>query len=228
MASLCRSLATAAVASLLAACVSTGNQVQPDDPFYAPVIPDIPTEPEVHNGSLFQDLYARDIYSDSKARRVGDIIVVSLKENTSANKGAKSEISKDTQVGMQAPNILGKVPSWGGVPMGLDLQSGSEFEGESKIRQNNTLDGTISVTVTQILPNGNLVVRGEKWITINTGDEYVRLTGIVRPDDIAADNTILSNRVANARIQYSGTGSAHENQEAGWLARFFTSALWPL
>lgn len=222
-----RTLIVTAIALLLTACVSP-KQVQPDDPFYAPVIPEMPHESKASNGSLFQDMQARDIYSDSKARQVGDIIVVALNENTSANKGAKSEISKDTQVGMEAPNVLGKIPTWGGVPMGIDLSSGSEFEGESKIRQNNTLAGTISVTVTQILPNGNLVVRGEKWITINTGDEYVRLTGIIRADDIAADNTIDSNRVANARIQYSGTGSAHENQEAGWLARFFTSALWPL
>lgn len=216
-----------ALTSLLAACVTT-SQVQPDDPFYAPVIPEIPTEPEVRNGSLFQDLYARDIYSDSKARRLGDIIVVSLNESTSANKGAKSEISKDTTVGVGASNILGQVPVWNGAPMKVELGSSNDFQGESKVRQNNTLDGTISVTVTQILPNGNLVVRGEKWITINTGDEYVRLTGIVRPDDIAADNTIDSNRVANARIQYSGTGSTHDNQEAGWLARFFSSALFPL
>ena len=222
-----RILTITAIALTLAACASP-KQVEPDDPFYAPVIPEMPNESKASNGSLFQDMQARDIYSDSKARQVGDIIVVSLNENTSANKGAKSEISKDTKVGMEAPNVLGKIPTWGGVPMGVDLASGSEFEGESKIRQNNTLDGTISVTVTQILPNGNLVVRGEKWITINTGDEYVRLTGIIRGDDIAADNTIDSNRVANARIQYSGTGSAHENQEAGWLARFFSSSLWPL
>ncbi|MBQ1784927.1 MAG: flagellar basal body L-ring protein FlgH [Gammaproteobacteria bacterium] len=222
-----RILTITAIALTLAACASP-KQVEPDDPFYAPVIPEMPNESKASNGSLFQDMQARDIYSDSKARQVGDIIVVSLNENTSANKGAKSEISKDTEVGMQAPNVLGKIPSWGGVPMAVDLGSNSDFSGESKVRQSNTLDGTISVTVTQILPNGNLVVRGEKWITINTGDEYVRLTGIIRADDIAADNTIDSNRVANARIQYSGTGSAHDNQEAGWLARFFTSALWPL
>ena len=79
----------------------------------------------------------------------------------------------------------------------------------------------------QVLGNGNLIVRGEKWITINNGDEFIRLNGIIRPQDISADNQIDSIKVANARIQYSGTGAFADAQKAGWLARFFNSGWWP-
>ena len=81
--------------------------------------------------------------------------------------------------------------------------------------------------MTRVLPNGNLVIRGEKWLTLNTGEEFIRLEGLVRPQDVKADNTVESNRVANARIQYSGKGDQQEVQSAGWLTSFFMSAIMP-
>ncbi|MEC8208623.1 MAG: flagellar basal body L-ring protein FlgH, partial [Pseudomonadota bacterium] len=85
----------------------------------------------------------------------------------------------------------------------------------------------ISVNVMRVLPNGNLVIRGEKWLTLNTGEEFIRLEGLVRPEDVSASNTVTSNRIANARIQYSGKGQMQETQSAGWLSRFFSSSLFP-
>ena len=82
--------------------------------------------------------------------------------------------------------------------------------------------------VTNVLPNGYLVVRGDKWVTINTGQEFVRVTGIVRPEDIDPDNSVDSTRVGNARISYSGTGQLAEANRQGWLSRFFSSSWWPL
>jgi flagellar L-ring protein precursor FlgH len=78
-----------------------------------------------------------------------------------------------------------------------------------------------------VLPNGNLVIRGEKWLTLNTGEEFIRLEGIVRSKDVSADNMVMSNRIANARIQYSGKGALADAQEAGWLSQFFLSPLNP-
>ncbi|GAA5213881.1 flagellar basal body L-ring protein FlgH [Corallincola platygyrae] len=202
-------------------------QVQPDDPYYAPLIPEMPEAQMVLTGSMFQDVTAQNLYSDIKARRIGDIITVNLVENTKANKGAKSELDKETSVEYLAPTMFGRPVTIGGNTLDVGIDNTTEFEGESKVNQNNSLLGAISVSVVQVLANGHLVVRGEKWITINQGDEYIRLTGIIRPEDVTADNNIASTKVANARIQYSGTGSAHDTQTPGWLTQFFNSPIWP-
>ena len=109
-----------------------------------------------------------------------------------------------------------------------DIESQSAFDGEGDSAQSNTLDGDITVSVVGVLPNGNLVVQGEKWITINQGDEYIRLQGIVRPVDISTDNTVLSTKVGNAQIAYGGTGVLADTNRQGWLTRFFSTVIWPL
>jgi flagellar L-ring protein precursor FlgH len=91
----------------------------------------------------------------------------------------------------------------------------------------NSLSGNITVTIHQVMPNGTMLVRGEKWLTLNQGDEYIRVSGLVRPQDIGPDNSIESTRLADARITYSGTGATHDANVMGWLARFFISPLWP-
>jgi flagellar L-ring protein precursor FlgH len=104
----------------------------------------------------------------------------------------------------------------------------NDFEGDARANQSNNLVGNISVTVIHVLPNNNLVVRGEKWLTLNNGDEYIRLTGIVRPADVNPANEVVSTKIANARIQYSGTGAFSRAQTQGWLGKFFNSKWWPL
>ena len=88
--------------------------------------------------------------------------------------------------------------------------------------------GNLTVTVTEVLPNGVLRIRGEKWLSLTNGDEYIRLTGLVRPQDITPDNTVPSQRIANARIAYGGTGDFDQANQPGWLTRFFNSEWWPL
>jgi flagellar L-ring protein precursor FlgH len=102
------------------------------------------------------------------------------------------------------------------------------FEGSAKSDQSNSLRGSISVTVAEVLPNGILRIRGEKWLKLNQGDEYIRLTGLVRPEDIGTDNTIPSSKVADARIAYGGTGEFDDANRMGWLSRFFNSEWWML
>jgi flagellar L-ring protein precursor FlgH len=106
-----------------------------------------------------------------------------------------------------------------------ELKNDNNFKGNASANQSNSLSGSITVEVIEVLANGNLVIRGEKWLTLNTGDEYIRLSGTIRPDDIEFDNTIASNRISNARIQYSGTGTQQDMQEPGFLARFFNVSL---
>lgn len=215
--------------SVLAGCGSTPrHEPLPNDPFYAPIIPQIPSQKVTDDGSLFQASLSNGLYSDAKARRVGDIITVILRENTSATKSANTVLDKESSyqldpvIGLGGANV-----NLGGDSIQLDLNSTSEFEGDSQTSQNNNLNGNISVTVVQVLPNNNLVIRGEKWLTLNTGDEYIRLTGIVRPADVNPANEVISTKIANARISYSGTGSFAKVQKQGWLSQFFTASWWP-
>lgn len=199
----------------------------PNDPYYAPVLPEERAEPVVPTGSLYQAQYSDNMYSDIKARRLGDIITVTLQERTTASKSANAQTTKESNVDLPVPTILGQAATINGNPISANLGGTRDFTGDATADQSNRLSGEITVTVIRTLANGNLIVRGEKWLRINTGDEYIRLTGIIRPQDVSADNTIPSTRVANARIEYSGTGSLASTQEQGWLTRFFNSSYWP-
>lgn len=214
----------------LTGCASVEQaKILPDDPEFAPILPEMEEEPVVPTGSLFRTNYVNNIYSDSKAHRVGDIISVILSENTQAQKNAKTELKKSADTTMNPIVGLGGVnATFKGDSIQFGIDQDSNFKGDSKANQSNSLNGNISVHVLRVLPNGNLMIRGEKWLTLNNGDEYIRLTGIIRPQDITSANTIISSKVANARIQYSGTGSFSDVQEQGWLTKFFNSSWWPL
>lgn len=214
---------------LLAGCSSTqAPPVQANDPAFAPVIPDFPQEHITEDGSLYRPYLASSLYSDVTARRVGDIITVTLSENTAASKTADTTTAKNTGVDVQPiTGLAGNPLNIGNQSVQFGLNASSDFTGNAQANQSNSLQGAISVTVVDIMPNQNLVIRGEKWLTLNQGDEYIRLTGIIRPSDINPQNEIVSTRIANARIQYSGTGSFARSQEKGWLTRFFSSEIWP-
>lgn len=211
----------------LAGCSSTAQKPIADDPFYAPVYPAQKPAPVMATGSLFQQARMQNLYSDDKAHRVGDIIQVSLVEATQAKKSSNSEIDKSNNFTLSPLTASGKNVTINGNTIDVGMNQTGQFKGEADADQSNSLTGSISVNVIQVLENGNLVVRGEKWITLNNGDEFIRLTGLVRPQDISADNTVESGRIANARIQYSGTGTFAESQQMGWASRFFIGPLWP-
>ena len=218
---LCGSLA-------LAGCMSTPQQKPiADDPYYAPVYPAPKAQPVMTTGSLFQQARVVNFYSDSKAHRIGDIIQVQLRETTQAKKSAKNDIKKENKFTLSPVTGGSKKVTINGKELEVGLDQKGQFKGQAGADQSNSLTGSISVHVAQVLENGNLLVRGEKWITLNNGDEFIRLTGMVRPKDISADNVIDSGRIANARIQYSGTGSFANSQQMGWLTQFFNGPLWP-
>ena len=221
------------VSLLIAVTTACSNTVElskalPNDPDFAPILPEVEEERIVPSGSLLKPHYVNNIYSDSKAHRVGDIISVILSEKTQAKKNSKTELKKENETNLDAVTGLGGVPvSINGESLQFGISQGSNFKGDSKADQGNSLSGNISVHVLRVLPNGNLMIRGEKWLTLNNGDEYIRLTGVIRSKDINSNNTILSNKVANARIQYAGTGSFADVNEQGWLVKFFNSSWWP-
>ena len=214
---------------LLSGCAAVKEaKIQPNDPNFAPILPEQEETSIVPTGSLFNTHYVNSIYSDSKARRVGDIISVILNESTQAKKNSKTELKKTNATTLKPVVGLGGSATINGKSIQMGVDQNSNFKGDSKADQGNSLTGNISVNVLKVLANGNLVIRGEKWMTLNNGNEYIRLTGIIRSRDIASDNTILSNKIANARIQYSGTGSFAQVQQQGWLSKFFNSGWWPL
>jgi len=196
-------------------------------------MPRTPMPAAATNGSIYQPGFEQNLYSDRKAFRVGDIITITLQERTQASKNASSDISKDSSANLGLTSLFGGAVS-GTNPLtknSMDLSaqfSGSrDNKGDSQAAQGNSLTGSLTVTIAEVLPNGVLAVRGEKWLTLNTGNELMRISGLVRADDIATDNTVVSTRVADARITYSGTGAFADASQPGWLSQFFTSPLWP-
>ncbi len=215
--------------------ILTGCVIQPparpNDPYYAPVLRTQPTPDSAHNGSLYRENVAMKLFSDGKAAQVGDIITVVLQERTSSSKTSNVEITKENELSI-APTadvgtLLGTQPTASGFGLSTGLSGDRDFKGEAEADQSNRLTGNIAVTVVDVFPNGNLVIRGEKWITLNRGDEYIRISGLVRPVDVTPENTVASTKIANARITYSGKGELADSQEMGWLSRFFNSAVWP-
>lgn len=178
--------------SLLAACVQVPPK--PDDPAYAPILPRTPMPPELNNGAIYQSGFEVSLYNDRKAHRVGDIITITLQERTAARKSADSEISKDSSVDIANPTVFGEPVEILGRGLGVSMGGSRAANGESEANQSNSLTGSITVTVAEVLPNGILRVRGEKWITLNNGDELIRISGLVRRDDVGPDNTVPSDR----------------------------------
>lgn len=208
------------------------------DPAFAAVRPTLPpVEPE-SNGSIYKPGFDIRLFEDLKARRVGDILTVVLNEKTDATKEAVTDVTKTSTSTITNPTILGASPEFSlpkftplsstqDLNLGSSLSSDHSLAGDGSAEQSNELTGNITVSVVEVLPNGNLIIRGEKRVTLNNGVEYVQLSGIVRPVDILSNNTVLSTQVADATINYTGEGEIADSNKGGWLARFFASPFMP-
>jgi flagellar L-ring protein precursor FlgH len=180
------------------------------------------------NGAIFQ--VGRDValFENPIARHVGDIVTIVLNEQTAAQKSAITTTSKTTTDTLPGMTLLGAAATIHGTPvLSNTINDATKFDGEGGSKQSNSLNGFITATVAKVLPNGNLYLKGEKWIAINQGQEYVRLSGVVRPIDLAADNSVASSKIANAKISYGGKGALADSNAQGWLSRFFNSPWTP-
>lgn len=179
-------------------------------------------------GAVYNAAGSFDLFMDLRARSVGDILTVLLIERTNASKESSTSTARGSSVDTGFP-VIGGVPiTLNGEPiLNNEFESDTTFDGQADSSQSNRLDGSITVTVAARLPNGNLLVRGEKLITINQGEEFIRLEGIVRPIDIGPANTVASTKVADAAISYSGRGNLQATNRPGWLTRFFNSPWFP-
>jgi flagellar L-ring protein precursor FlgH len=209
----------------LGACAGSGRVKE--DPYELPIEAELPP-PQASNGAIYTPQQGMSLFEDRKARRVGDVLTVLLIESTTAQKKANTTTARESSVGINGPTLLGRPVTAGGVAI-LETEIGAEssFTGGGTSSQSNALSGSIGVMVVRVLPNGNLVVRGEKQLTLNQGSETVSVEGLVRPEDIRADNSLTSDRIANARIRYAGRGAMADANSAGWLSRFFSSAVFP-
>jgi flagellar L-ring protein precursor FlgH len=179
-------------------------------------------------GTVYNTAGSFDLFMDLRARAIGDILTVMLVERTNASKESSTSTAKGSSVDTGFPVIAGRPVTAGGTPIfNNEFESETTFDGQADSSQSNRLDGSITVTVAERLPNGNLLVRGEKLITINQGEEFIRLEGIVRPVDIGPENTVPSTKVADAAITYSGRGNLQATNKPGWLTRFFNSPIFP-
>lgn len=208
------------------------------DPDYAAVRPVAVPEQEKADGTIFNAGTNISLFEDYRARRVGDILTVRLEEQTEAEKETETIIKKNNSNGITNPTVFGSTPEFdlpSGFPLvstdnnnlEFSLESKSDFKGQGDSDQSNKLTGDISVSVVEVLPNGNLVIRGEKVISINQGNEYLRISGMISPRDLDANNSISSKRVADAQIAYVGDGPTNDANVVGWLSRFFVSSLMP-
>jgi flagellar L-ring protein precursor FlgH len=221
--------------ALFTGCAST-HHPSPNDPKFAPVLPSLSLPEGSKTGSIYQEGFGVKLWEDKRARRVGDILTVTLSENTTSSKSSSTSLKKDNTTNISAPTVFGTTPHMPGsqlipnsgsaLTLENNLVGAREFSGTNGTDQRNSLSGNITVTIAAVYPNGVLLVRGEKWLTLTEGEEYIRISGLVRPQDIERDNTVLSTKMADARITYSGTGELADANKMGWLSRFFVSPSW--
>lgn len=221
-----RVLVVAAVLVLLSGCQAmTRERAKPDSPDFAPVPPEEMMGDEPVNGSIYQSSRNHNLFGDSTALNVGDVVTIELEEQTTSSKTSNTTIEKDGEANFEAPIVLGDD---GSLQLNTDASMERAFDGAASADQSNQLVGNITVTVVEVMPNGVLRVRGEKWLSLTQGEEYVRVKGLVRQEDIGANNTVDSSRIADARISYGGTGDFDQSNRMGWLSRLFNSEWWPL
>jgi flagellar L-ring protein precursor FlgH len=178
----------------------------------------------VGNGAIFQAGYSKPLFEDRRARFVGDTITISITESTTASAKNSNKLDRSGSQKASVASIQG-LPGKGLLGLNLDGSSSTNFSGKGEAANNNAFTGSITVTVTDVMPNGNLLVSGEKQLSIGEEQEFVRISGVVNPSFISFANTIDSSRVADARIEYKSAGQISEGQIMGWMARFFLNVL---
>src|SRR5574340_1406704 len=176
------------------------------------------------DGAIYQASAARPLFEDRRARHVGDTLTIYIAEKTSASKKSNSSASRSGGLDFSVPTVQG-LPGKTFQGATLKADSSNKFEGEGESAAANDFSGTITVTVIEVLTNGNLLVSGEKQLALNQGSEFIRFSGVVNPNNINAANTVSSAEVADARIEYKANGYIAEAQVVGWLARFFLTFL---
>lgn len=220
------------LATLLGLTLAACSQLTPlpdpmaERPLYYPE----PAPPQP--GSLYSPDRPTCLFADLRARNVGDIITVKVSETARASRKATTKANRDSSVEAGMDNLLGLMEGFAADNSGLTTSSlvkgeaSTKFKGDGETLGESSMTASISMRVTQVLPNGNLMVSGSRRIKINNEDQVIVLSGVVRPADVSPDNVVLSSKVADARIEYYGRGVVADKQSPGWLMRV-VDWVWP-
>ena len=216
----CRLPVLAGALLALAGCVTTTPPTAVHQPMTARPEPRAFIAPA--NGSIYNVASSRPLFEDRRARFVGDIITINIAETTQASKNSENKTSRSQKVDAWIPLVAG-LPLKGLQGTALSASDINEFDGKGQNTSANAFTGTITVTVIEVLPNGNLLVSGEKQIGLKEGEEFVRFSGVVNPNTITTANSVQSSQIADARIEYKANGFLDSAQVMGWLGKFFLS-----
>lgn len=174
-------------------------------------------------GSLYRANYPVQIFSDRRAYRIGDILTIKIEGEAKFSKDSDTTLDKNGSLNLSAPTVFGQTRP----QLGIDIKPTRQSKGASKFSRNSSQNGVIAVQVVSVLPNGALKVQGEKWFQLNNEAEFVRVSGILRPEDISTNNEVSSTKLAQARVTYSGIGSQADVHEPGWLTKSVNSPWFP-
>jgi len=216
---------------LLAGCLTACNVIPPKamthSPQFEPVYPIQKVQAPVATGAIYVGRQSDSWFGKGRNFQVGDVITVLLNESTQAARSQVGSISRNSTNDMLTPGLAVLGNKLGGVMKGTDFsKTDISNKGTGTADQTASLNGSIAVAVVEVMPNGNLVLRGEKQLALTEGSEVIQVAGIIRPEDVSPNNTVQSRRLANAQIAYRGSGDLANATRAGWG----TSALlklWP-
>jgi flagellar L-ring protein precursor FlgH len=201
-------------------CVTTAPSTAVHQPMTARPTP--ATAPS--SGAIFSVATARPLFEDRRARFVGDTLTVNIQEKVQASKKSENKTSRSQTVDVSVPTMIG-LPFKSVQGTTLSANDSNNFNGKGENTSSNDFTGTLTVTVIEVFPNGNLLVSGEKQIGLKEGEEFIRFSGVVNPNTITFANTVVSTQVADARIEYKANGFIDSAQVMGWLSRFFLTFL---
>ncbi|WP_342119116.1 flagellar basal body L-ring protein FlgH [Pseudoduganella sp. OTU4001] len=212
-------IAVTAAALLLSACAAAPSSIVAGPTSARPLPPPYPPVAQ-NNGAIYQTNSYRPAFEDRRARHVGDVINVVITENTAAVKNGASSGSKSGSVNFGIPGVFQN-------KLGTNVATSADnkFADADNQSMSNTFTGTIGATVVEVLPNGNLIIAGEKQVGLNKGTEYIRISGMVNPDSIVNGNSVTSTAIADARVEYRTKSNLDRAEVQSMLSRFFLSLL---
>ncbi|HZV54041.1 MAG TPA: flagellar basal body L-ring protein FlgH [Rhodocyclaceae bacterium] len=206
----------------LAGCVTTTPSTAVHQPMT--VRPEAQVARAPVNGAIFNVATSRPLFEDHRARFVGDTLTINIVEKTQASKISENKTERTQSVDASVPTVVG-LPFKGLQGLGLTANDSNKFDGKGQNTSSNDFTSTITVTVIEVYPNGNLLVSGEKQMGLKEGEEFIRFSGVVNPNTITGVNTVQSTQVADARIEFKANGFIDSAQVMGWLSRFFLTVL---
>ena len=212
-------LLAALLAGALPACAPLEEDPGRPTPITAPRV-DIPDVSEDRHGAVYEQDRGLDLFTDRSARRAGDLVTVLVEEEMSGERSVNSEMAREQEGDIPAPQLGGQEMEVGGQPFAFEQDGEVAFEGGGSADQDTNLNATITAVVVDTTPNGHLIIQGEKAVTVSQGQERLRISGVVRADDVGANNEVSSDRIANLQVGYTGSETLSESAQPGWLTDF--------